>query len=158
MAKRSGLLRVAARPHAPGAAGGSKSSSAKKIKKNKLKKERKKLKKTTAAAAVASISAASASALASMDDDMFAMAVPTPVPQQQQQQQQRPIEVVETVSAFQDQSKDELFRSILSAAAGSKPTGKIPADEHRARMEELKRQRSERQALKAERFAAHKKC
>ena len=38
------------------------------------------------------------------------------------------------------------------------PTGQIPADEHQAHCAELKRIKAERQARKAERFAAHKKC
>lgn len=48
--------------------------------------------------------------------------------------------------------------SVLAAAKRAPASNMIPIDEHRARMIELKRQKADRMAMKAQRFAAHQKC
>ena len=160
MGKRAGLLRVAARAHGP-SAGGSSSSKKTKIKK-KLKVKPKASALATSAATTAAAACATATSAAS--DGLFALALP-PVTGQvavsiRRGKKKRAKDEMEKLDApaFEDSSKNAMFQQILSAAKTSKPSGMIAADEHRARCEELKRVRAERQALKAERFAAHKKC
>jgi len=159
MGKRSGLLRVAARAHGP-SAGGSSSN-----KKTKIKKKLRVKQKPSAVAASAVTTAATECAASAASDGLFALALP-PVAAQvaisirrsKKKRAKGDEEAVEAPNAFEDSSKNAMFQQILSSAKTSRPSGMIPADEHRARCEELKRVRAERQALKAERFAAHKKC
>ena len=164
MAKRSGLLRRGAKPHGPGGAGGyekSKSAiSAKKIKK------RLKIKgvKSAVAAAVSSDSSRkmreAASSSQHAPNDLFALALPTAPPDESRfalAAADADEEMIERKPAFaEDESKEALFRRILSQATqGSKDKkpAMIPADAHRARVNELKQRKANRAAMKAERFA-----
>ena len=156
MGKRAGLLRVGARPHGPGNAGGSNKRTAiqKKKKHKKLKIKPPAAKPTTAAAAVNGTADHA---------DMFALALPAVASSCQAKKKRRvdrdgEAEMVEQPAAFEDDSKEDMLRKILRASANAAPRALIPADEHRARMEELRRAKAERAALRAERFAAHKKC
>jgi hypothetical protein len=158
MGKRATLLRRAARPHGPGDAGGYNAKTKASL---AIKKKIKKKVKIGAAATGAGSTRVNDATTKSASGDMFSLALPT-VPAgtsccdedavlgDDEMQQQQP--------AFQDNSKEAFFRQVLNAAASSKASGMIPADEHRARCNELKRLKAERAAKKAERFAAHKKC
>lgn len=168
MGKRAGLLRSAAKPHLPGDAGGDRIIKKKKIKKKKPLKI-KKLAKDTAAAAAASTTTTAAPA-----DDMFAMALPTAaisdavrfaLPKEPKRKRKGGGDVamaedteVDRPAAFEDESKDELFRRILSSAKQAAPVDLIPADVHRAHVGDLKRRKQNRAAQKAERFSLHLKC
>ena len=164
MAKRSGLLRRGAKPHGPGGAGGNEKSksaiSAKKIKK------RLKIKgvKSAVAAAVSSDSSRkmreAASSSQHAPNDLFALALPTAPPDESRfalAAADADEEMIERKPAFaEDESKEALFRRILSQATqGSKDKkpAMIPADAHRARVNELKQRKANRAAMKAERFA-----
>ena len=164
MAKRSGLLRRGAKPHGPGGAGGyekSKSAiSAKKIKK------RLKIKgvKSAVAAAVSSDSSRkmreAASSSQHAPNDLFALALPTAPPDESRfalAAADADEEMIDRKPAFaEDESKEALFGRILSQATqGSKDKkpAMIPADAHRARVNELKQRKANRAAMKAERFA-----
>ena len=158
MGKRAGLLRVGARPHAPGGAGGYNKPTAIQKKKKKIKKL-----KIKAPAAKPTASAAAAVNGTPDDADMFALAIPAIASNRQGKKKRRidrdgEAEMVEQPAAFEDNGKEDMFRKILQASANAAPRALIPADEHRARMEELRRAKAERTALRAERFAAHKKC
>ena len=164
MAKRSGLIRMGARAHAPGGGGGEKKKKIKK--KTKLKVKTKKI----------AVAAAAAVADAGPDiamDDMFAMALPTAraaantddLVQQGKNKKKTgrfamaPADLdMEKPAAFEDESKESMFRRILEGAKTAKHEQRIPADEHRALMERLKMQKLERAARKMERFKAHQKC
>ena len=150
MPKRSGLMRMASRPHAQDL---SKSSDPKIGKKKK--KSKGLIKQPTAIAATAAKAAVVAAA---SSDDMFAMALPSM--SVKATKKKREVEMVEHVPAFEgNNEKEDLFRRVLEAAKGSTHyKALIPADEHRAHMDELKRKKAERRAMKAERFRLHQKC
>ena len=149
MAKRSGLMRVAAKPHKPGDAGGYKRSSLKILKKKKVRTAKATTKVNKVAAAAASSAAV---------DDMFALGISTSPKKRKDDQPMREAPIVPELPAFEDDSKAALFRSILQASKNADVTSRIPADEHRELCNSLKRKKAERAALRAERFAQHKKC
>ena len=151
MGKRSGLLRVGARPHGPGDAGGANKT------KSKIKKKKPKTKnKIKIKAAAVKTTVASAGT-----DDMFALALPVAAEPHKIKKRDRDAEMADDVdrpAAFEDEGKSALMRKILESARSAAPENLIGADAHRARMSELKRRKADRAAKRAERFAAHQKC
>lgn len=121
----------------------------------KIGKKKSKLKvKPTATAATAA-----KAAVVTASDDMFAMALPSMSVRAKKRRDHAEVDMIETVPAFEnDDEKESLFRRVLEASKGGGQTGLIPADEHRAHMDELKRKKAERQANKAMRFKNHQKC
>ena len=164
MAKRSGLLRIGSRSHLPGDAGGE--ARAKKIKKKKKTTKIKvravsAVKPTTSVFAAASGPADDLFALglpatsASMDDRFMA---PASGKKKRERDASQPPADVERPAAFEDESKQDLMRKILSAASTAAPVELIGPDRHRAHVDDLKRRKADRAARRAERFSQHLKC
>ena len=156
MGKRSGLLKLAARPHAYGAAGGgTKPKVGGGVKLKKKKKMKVKLGKKEGAAAATPMAATAILAAIDQDDDMFAKALPTIAAlraKKEQGKRSKAKEAVDQVAAFEDAGTEDMFRRVLSGAMQQRPAALLPADEHRARMEELKRKSMEKRAAKAARW------
>ncbi|KAL1503231.1 hypothetical protein AB1Y20_011287 [Prymnesium parvum] len=144
MGKRRALLKAAARPHASDASR-KKPRATKLRKKAKLPADR----RHSAQAATPTAAAAFLSAL-QHDVDMFDRALPTVA--QLRRRAARPRAPPARPAAFADDSKETMLREVLRAAAAQRPSGRIPSDEHRARMEALKVQAAERRAAKAARW------
>ena len=138
--RRSGLVRIAGRPHERGPA-------SKGVKKKKAKKLKLKL-----PAAQKPQPAAAAPLQPPVEGDMFGLALSTPamtsfapIPAAAASEPAAP-----PAPAFADASKEELFRSVVSNTDYSYQLH--PADQHRQRQIELKKQAAIRRAQKNERF------
>ena len=149
MVKRSSLVKLAGKAHGPGDAGGYE----RKTKPTKIKKKIK-IKKQSSSTATSAVMAAAA-------DDMFAMGIDTKLSvrarkkKNRKQKEEAAMVPMPMPVAFEDEKKQSMLDQILAAAKGNNRTSVgVPVDEHRARTEELRRAKVERQALKAERWAA----
>ena len=165
-------MKMAAREHGPGGAGGGLAGSKKgtKMKKRKIQKKVKIQKMTPS-------TTAAQSALDADGDDLFGLAIPVVSALRARKLEKRKkkalnaggpsispasanLSLVERVPGFEDAEKDSLLQSILQGAmrnAADTAPRAIVADEHRARCEELKRAQHQKRLLKAQRWANTRK-
>lgn len=171
MGKRAGMMKLAARAHGPGGAGGGLTAG----KKGSMKKR--KIQKKVKIQKVAPSTTAAPSAGDAEGDDFFGLAIPVGSALRARKLEKRKkralstggpssspasanLSLVERAPAFGDAEKDSLLQSILQGAmrnAADTAPRALAADEHRARCEELKRAQHHKRLLKAQRWANTRK-
>ena len=148
-AKRSGLIKMASRPHERKGPGVKSAGAIKKAGKKKLK-----LKLATKASAGTPAFAAAAAAATgeAASDNMFGMALTTPAlnPFGSSAVVAPAQPAVEQPPAFADADKNDLFRRVITS--GCSDAKLHPADAHRQHCETLRRRKAERKAEKDARW------